>query len=173
MATDESAATSCPYCGRANVERLPACAGCSTILVSEPPQTDEKPKGKSKLLAVSLAVLLGPVGLCYVSVSGGVGMIVTFLLLRFLLHGGLWVAITGRIICAAWALVALSEREKAENPAGDPKRLLDQAALLESVDRSKAIAGYQEIVNLFPNTAASREAARNIQTLTKHTQRSD
>jgi TolA-binding protein len=33
------------------------------------------------------------------------------------------------------------------------------------VDREKAIAAYREVVRLYPNTDASSEATRNIQTL--------
>jgi hypothetical protein len=46
------------------------------------------------------------------------------------------------------------------------QELLDVAAQLESVDRTKALALYAEIVRAFPGTRASNEAQRNLQTLT-------
>jgi hypothetical protein len=49
----------------------------------------------------------------------------------------------------------------------DPASLLNAAAQLEGTDRVRAIAIYEDIVRFFPNTPASREAARNIQTLKK------
>jgi len=81
-------------------------------------------------------------------------------------HGGLWFIIVTRIVCVAWAHHALRKQRASARPATDAASLLEEAARLEDVDRSKAIAAYHEIVTLFPNTAAGREAARNIQTLT-------
>jgi hypothetical protein len=46
------------------------------------------------------------------------------------------------------------------------KELLNVAARLENLDRSKAIAVYLEIVKRYPGTAAADEAQRNIQVLT-------
>ncbi|PWU19308.1 MAG: hypothetical protein C5B50_06855 [Verrucomicrobia bacterium] len=51
------------------------------------------------------------------------------------------------------------------SPAGAASELLNAAAQLEGVDRSQAIAKYEEIIQRFPGTSASQEAARNIQTL--------
>ena len=50
----------------------------------------------------------------------------------------------------------------------DAARFLNAAARLESVDREKAIAAYRDIVRLYPNTTASREAAQNIEILIRH-----
>jgi len=46
------------------------------------------------------------------------------------------------------------------------QELLDLAARLESADRAKAVALYEEIVRTFPGTRASKEAQRNIEALT-------
>ena len=48
------------------------------------------------------------------------------------------------------------------------QELLDVAAHLESVDRTKAEALYAEIVRKFPGTRACNEAQRNMQTLASH-----
>ena len=48
---------------------------------------------------------------------------------------------------------------------GQGQELLDQAARLESADRAKAVALYEEIVRTFPGTRASKEAQRNIEVL--------
>jgi hypothetical protein len=82
--------------------------------------------------------------------------------------GGLWLAIGGRLICAAWAYNAAVEQKDAPNLRRESARLLDEAARLESVDFSKAIAAYEEIVRLYPDTPASKQAARNIETLKRH-----
>jgi len=47
----------------------------------------------------------------------------------------------------------------------DLQLLLNTAARLETVDRAKAVAMYEEIVRSFPGTRASAEAHRNLQVL--------
>jgi hypothetical protein len=94
-------------------------------------------------------------------------MIAVTAVVLFTKHGGLWFAIGNRIICTAWAYSAVRKRRESASPRSDPASLLDAAARLEDVDRVKAIAAYEDIVRLFPGTPASREAARNIHTLTQ------
>src|SRR5262245_13051547 len=145
-ATNNEPAAACDYCGRENPDRLPACTGCGTPLVSAPPPTDTESKGKSKELAVVLALFLGPLGLFYVGAWPAFVMIVVgapFILTR---TGGLWITIGGRILCAVWAYCAVIEQDEAPNDRRDSARLLDEAARLESVDFSKAITAYKEIV---------------------------
>ena len=166
--TDRSIAVSCNYCGRENPERLSVCLGCGTSLAPEPAETEAKPRAKSKALAVLLALGFGPLGLFYASVSGALTMIVIALPLYVLTHGGLLFHVAGRVICAVWAYVALREQDEASKPRREATRLLDEAAHLESSDRVKAIAVYEEIVRLFPDTPAAREAARNLQTLSQN-----
>ena len=72
-----------------------------------------------------------------------------------------------RIVTAFWAYHIAVESEESLSNNTNPARLLDEAARLESVDRKKAIAAYEEIARLCPATAASREALRNIEILRK------
>jgi putative Ca2+/H+ antiporter (TMEM165/GDT1 family) len=167
--TSESIAASCSYCGLENSERLAACSGCGTSLASVPTDIDSEPKSKSKVLAVLLAFVFGPLGLFYATVSGGLIMIIIAVPLYLITRGGLYFSVAGRVICAVWAFVAFHEQDEASKSRREAVRLLDEAARLESSDRAKAITTYQEIVRLFPNTAASREAEQNIQTLTRQT----
>ncbi len=53
---------------------------------------------------------------------------------------------------------------KLESP-NSPHRLLERAALLESVDMRQAIALYEQIILKHPGTGEAKEAIRNIQTL--------
>jgi hypothetical protein len=159
--------TSCGYCGHANPRALNVCEECGSSLTGAPPAEDSRPKKKSKVLAVILAFALGPLRLFYASISGGGIMILIALPLYFLTHGGWWFTIGSRIICAAWAFAALYEQDETPNAKRDSKRLLNEAASLESVDRAKAIAVYEQVVRSFPCTPARREAERNIRTLNK------
>jgi ribosomal protein L37E len=165
-AINEQAETKCGYCGRENLEHLSACAGCGYALTRSVRADDLQPKRKDKTLALTLALLLGPLGLLYASFSGGMIMLLVAATVYCTRHGGLWFIIVARIVCVAWAHHAVRKQRALARPPTDPASLLDEAARLEDVDRSKAIAAYHEIVKLFPDTAASREAARNIQTLT-------
>lgn len=161
--TDESVAASCDYCGRENPDRLPRCPVCNTLLVVSPPPI---PKPKSKVLAVCLAFIFGPIGLLYVRAWGT--MVVTILvgsLFYITRTRNLWVALIISVFCAFRAYYALADQDNLPNPELETSRLLDAAARLESVDRAKAVVAYEEIVRLYPDTSASREATRNIQTL--------
>jgi hypothetical protein len=166
---DELIAASCSYCGLENSERLAACRGCGTPLGSAPVATHSEPKSKSKVLAVLLAFIFGPLGLFYATFSGGLTMIVIAVPLYLITRGGLYFSIGARVICVAWAYIAAREQDEASKPRREAIRLLDEAARLETTDRLRAITIYQEIIRLFPDTSASREAARNIQTLTRQT----
>ncbi|MEY2465996.1 MAG: hypothetical protein QOD03_517 [Verrucomicrobiota bacterium] len=159
-------ATVCPWCGRENLQSLSACAECGTILVNAPPEVNFQPKRKSKELAVCLALLLGPLGLFYAN-AWGTGFVMILAAAPFVIThtGGLWITFGVRVICAVWAFVLVRDQDEAPNARRDSLRLLDRAARLETLDRNKAIAVYGEIVKRFPNTSASKEAARNIQTL--------
>src|SRR5437773_10980176 len=153
---NESVAASCDYCGRENPDRFPNCTGCGTPLISAPPAIESEPKRKSKVLAVFLAVLFGPLGLLYVGawwpafVMIGIG--VPFILTQ---TGGVWLSVVGRIICAVWAYCAVVEEDQDPNQR-ESAGLLAEAARLESTDRSQAIAAYEEIIRLYPDTPASR-----------------
>ena len=168
-ATTNEPAAACDYCGRENPDRLPACTGCGTPLVSAPPPTDIEPKGKSKGSAVALALLLGPLGLLYVRAWWPAFVMIVvaapFIVTR---TGGLWLTIGGRILCAVWAYYAVIEQDEAPNDRRDSARLLDEAARLESVDFSEAIAAYEEIVRRYPDSRASKQATDAIETLKKH-----
>jgi len=164
--TSQSAAASCDYCGRENPDRLLACTGCGTPLVSAPPPTQTEPQGKSKTVAVCLALIFGPLGLLYVKAwSPAFVMILITVPFTITRTGGLWLAIVSRIVCCIWAYHSVVQQTEASSAFRDSGRLLDEAARMESVDRSRAVVAYEEIVQLYPGTAAAKEAARNIQTL--------
>ena len=163
----ETPAATCDYCGKANTERLPQCAGCGTRLVSEPPPSrPEKRKGKDTFTAVCLALIFGPLGLVYINAWG---TIVVLLLIRgyfFATHsGGVWVVVGVRLVSGAFAYGLIDRHRETTDVSSEAAELLDVAARLESVDRARAIAAYREVVRLYPDTNASSEATRNIQLL--------
>jgi hypothetical protein len=160
-------ASSCSYCGLENKEGLRSCPGCGTPLAKEQPSADHLPK--SKLLAVLLALALGSPGLLYLSFGNFLGMCLILsplMLIAMALKATLWMAIAGRIACAIRAFYAIEAGNRA--PSAEAQELLQEAARLENVDRAQALAKYAEIVSLFPDTTASREATRNIRILSQH-----
>jgi outer membrane protein assembly factor BamD (BamD/ComL family) len=66
-----------------------------------------------------------------------------------------------------WAYIAATELDEIPNLRRDAIRRLNEAALLEKDDRSKAITAYEEIIQTYPNTFASREAKRNIEAINR------
>ena len=166
--SNETVEAICRYCGHTNPTAVSVCPGCGSPLGNPAPTIeDSAPKKKSKLLAVILAVTLGPLGLFYASISGGAIMIVVAFVLYIATRGGWWFIIGGRIICVVWAVGVLYEEDQEPNSKRDSKRFLNEAASLESVDRARAIEAYEKVIRLYPGTRASREAERNIQTLSK------
>jgi len=167
---NETPLAACGYCGRANPDRLPACAGCGTPLGGAQPQEEDSPlQDKSKALALSLAFLLGPLGLFYVRAWIPAVVIIGLALpFRLTQSGGLWLLIVVRLVCMAVVCYLFSDPEETVAPGRDANSLLDQAARLENIDRAQAIAAYEEIIRLYPGTPASHESERNIQTLRKH-----
>ena len=83
-------------------------------------------------------------------------------------QGGLWITIGSRLVAAAWAYNLAVEQDDAWIPQRDPGRLLDEAARLETVEFSKAIAAYAEVIRQYPDTPASKQAASAIETLQRH-----
>lgn len=165
----EAPATVCDYCGRENTDGQVFCPGCGTRLVTEPepPAPDyTEPGPKSKLLAVCLTMIFGPLGLIYVGSWGAMlGMMAVALPFLVTREGGLWVTFGFRVLASVWAYCVLVQQDERPNYRRDTSRLLNEAARLESVDRSEAIAAYEDIIRLYPDTPASREAAANIQVL--------
>ena len=174
MSTADSIAASCDYCGRENPERLLACSGCGSPLSEEPPPATTGPKGKSMPIAITLALVFGPLGLLYSNTSAAIVLIVLAVGKMILLRdtgttGALISFFAFRVVCVALAIHSISRFNAQSDPASDTEALLDQAARLESIDRAQAILAYEEIVKRFPKTAAGREAERNIQVLKQHT----
>lgn len=164
----DSTPANCNYCGKANPDRLSSCAACGTVLVAPVRSAEPRRGKKSRLLAVSLAILLGPLGLIYVGAwVPAAAMILISLPFRLTYNGNVWVAIGSRMLAALWAYCAVIEGDEAPNVNRDSKRLLDQAAQFENTDKIRAIAVYEQIIHEYPDTAASREAARNIETIAR------
>jgi len=165
--TTEAIAASCDYCGRENRDGVPACPACGKPLTTMA-EVDSSPKRKSKGLAVCLALAFGPLGLLYADLIGGGVVMLVALPIYVLTHGGLWFSVGTRLLCAARAYSVVSSQYEASTPLGRSKRLLNEAARLENIDRSKAIVVYKQVARLFPDTPASEEAVRNIEALQRH-----
>jgi len=159
----------CNWCGMQNAQRLPNCAGCGTQLVAEAepaPALDAVPKPKSKALAICLTLIFGPLGLIYVQAWSTMVLLIAIALPSIFTHkGGLWITFGGRILCAVIAYCLIEENGAEPNATRDATRLLNAAARLENENREKAILAYQEIIRLYPNTRASKEATSNIEIL--------
>ena len=165
----EQPATICDWCGKENAQRLANCTSCGTRLVAEAepaPEAEDSPKPKSRLLAVCLSLFFGPLGLIYVNAWGTAFLMLAIALPLLFTHaGGLWVTFGFRILCAFLAFSLVKENAVEPDSTRDSERLLVAAARLENVNREEAILAYEDIIRLYPNTRASNEAARNIETL--------
>lgn len=156
----------CSYCGKDNADDSPTCGGCGTALATglsdvktDPSLETEDPRraeGKRQMVSGAvwffggsaltlfsyMAAVRSPYGGHYVITYGAI----VFGAMRFF-QG--WAGAAGRV-----------------DSNGQAQELLEVAARLESADRAKAVAVYEEIIRAFPNTRASKEAQRNIQALT-------
>jgi hypothetical protein len=159
----ETDAVTCDYCGRANPADVPACSGCGSPLVE-----DNRPKPKSLKTAVGLALAFGPLGLCYASVRAGIVVLAVEAAILLIVPWDFWFALSSRILCITMAYSIVRAAKHGGSKSFRMRRLLAAAARLESVDRARAIVVYQQIVKLFPNTSASKEAERNVETLRGH-----
>lgn len=156
----------CDYCGKENTDNLSSCAGCGAPLLEAAEDTLEK---KSLGLAILLALVFGPLGLLYVrayvtaavAILVGVPFVLTHTLTPYVMLGA-------RAFAVFWAWHTLREEDATPNISRDSYRLLNKAARLEKEDKNKAIETYREIIRLYPDTPASKEAVQNIETLTRH-----
>ncbi|HEX5220749.1 MAG TPA: hypothetical protein VFZ59_14355 [Verrucomicrobiae bacterium] len=163
-------AAACSYCGRENPDRHHTCRECGTALATPEQQpANTGPCGKSKVVAVCLSLIFGPLGLVYVNAWGAAFLAIAIGFPFVVTHkGGLWLTFGGRILCAVWAYCVLQEDDKAPNLRRDSLRLLNEAARLENVDRNQAIAAYEQIAKDYSGTDAGKEAARSIEVLRRH-----
>jgi hypothetical protein len=94
----------------------------------------------------------------------GGGILVTFVTYSM---GGPYIIAWGAIIVGAIQFFRGLCTDNSDDPSQPTaKHLLIIAAHLETVDRARAIAVYQEVIEKFPSTPDSDEAQRKIQTLT-------
>jgi hypothetical protein len=147
----------CPYCGKEYQDEALQCSQCGTALREDPAELDPRKSAGRKLLNRGL-------------VWFWFGLAITFLSYAIAAqHGGTYIIATGAII---FGLAQFFRGRRAVQGRFEAKEegqeLLDMAARLESVDRTKAIGIYQQIINVFPGTPQSKEAARNIRTLETH-----
>ncbi len=70
-----------------------------------------------------------------------------------------------RIIAASRAYQIIAAQDEISQGKQDAGRLLDEAAKLEASDRAQAISTYEEVIQSYPDTRASREAKRAIEIL--------
>ena len=167
----------CDYCGRENSDAAANCSGCGNQIFEAPDSAEPKQKTKSKAVAVTLALIFGPIGLLYL---GGEGLLAVLLVvgLSFFLvplvmaashqmNGlNLLISLLGRAISAWWA-ISVVDRRNADPEEEDAHALLDEAVKLENIDFGQAIAKYEEVIARFPNTTAAAAAKDCVQSLRK------
>lgn len=167
----------CDYCGRENADDVANCSGCGNQIFEAPDSTEPKQKTKSKAVAVTLALIFGPLGLLYL---GGEGLMAVLLVagLSFFIvpmvmaashqmNGlNLLINLLGRAISAWWA-ISVVDRRNADPEEEDARALLAEAVKLENVDFGQAIAKYEEVIARFPNTAAAVAAKDCVRSLRK------
>ena len=174
----------CTYCGKEYPDEAKACAVDAQPLIrvpstGMPPELtgDATPDGSEPeadaqftpesphQVAANRDMLVG--GLW--CLGGIIVTVVTYSSVANSPGGGTYVVAWGAILFGALRFIrGLTGESKAKpkDDSAEAQSLLDIAARFENVDRAKAVEKYEEIVRLFPDTAASREAQRNIHTLT-------
>ena len=63
-----------------------------------------------------------------------------------------WLMIGGRVISTIWAYHRVKELNGDRASSNQASDLMDNAARLEKIDKNQAIAAYEQVVDLFPNT---------------------
>jgi hypothetical protein len=137
------------------------------------PETGERKK--SKTVAAILAIIFGPLGLLYLGMEGLVVVLVLigisifmFPVIILILHNkGLYLlyALLVRAGCVWWALNVIDRRNNENQSEPDAETLLNEATKLENVDFDRAIVKYEEVIEKYPNTPASKIAATCLNTL--------
>jgi hypothetical protein len=141
----------CSYCGRENNDEAPSCRECGTPLTADGADVEASQEiGVEDPRSARDREFRGPV---LPWILGGLALIF-----------GNW----SQAIHAIISGVAESRAARGTDTNDQSQELLDVAAHLEDVDRSKAVALYWEVIRRFPGTRASDEARRNIQTLVTH-----
>jgi NAD-dependent SIR2 family protein deacetylase len=144
----------CPYCGKEHQHEALQCSQCGTAFREDPADLDPRQVAGQKLMNRGV-------------VWFGFGLAISFLsYAEAARHGGTYVIAIGTII---FGLAQFFRGRRAVQGRFEAKEegeeLLELAARLESVDRTKAIGLYHQIINAFPGTPQSEEAARSIHTL--------
>ncbi len=162
--TGEVGAARCNYCGRENNGGTTVCKGCGSALSGD--ESVEEPKAKSRAAAVGLALLAGPVGLLYVR-AWLQALVIVIAANAFIFAGArvVYVLICSRITCMILAYRATSGPQPDTSVRDKSTRLLNEAARLESVDRCEAMRVYEDIIRMYPDTPASKEATDNLEVL--------
>jgi hypothetical protein len=165
----------CGHCGRENVDEAINCFNCGTVLNTPETVNESEPTKKSKAVAVTLALIFGPLGLLYLGIEGFMVVLAVVGLGFFLLpliaiavHGtgiGLLISLLARVAAAWWAIKAVDRRNNFDSDGSEANDLLDEATKLESVDLALAIAKYEELVSLHPGTRPAIIAANCLKTL--------
>jgi len=162
----------CDYCGQEYSGEASQCPSCGKSFAEEPVSP---PPPKSKTIAVVLAVIFGPLGLLYLGVEGLVVYLfvigISIFVLPVVAYGvhmqglGLLIIILARVASVSWVLHALARREPGHAEEFEAEQLLDEAIKLENVDYGQAIAKYEEVIQGYPGSAASKSAQTCIATL--------
>ena len=167
--------TACDYCGQKIATGVVYCPGCGTQLVELAPAPESGERQKSKASAVILALIFGPLGLLYLGMEGmmvilfvlGISVFLFPIILLPLHNNGLGLLFTllVRVACVWWALNIIDHRNNESISDPDAETLLNQATKLENVDFDQAIAKYEEVIEKYPSTSASKVAKTCVNTL--------
>lgn len=162
----------CDYCGQEYSVEATQCPSCGKSFAEEPVSP---PPPKSKTIAVVLALIFGPLGLLYLGGEGVMALLfvvgVSIFVLPVVAYGvhmqglGLLITILARVASVSWVLHALARREPGHAEELEAGQLLDEAIKLENADFGQAISKYEEVMQNYPGSNASKAAQTCIATL--------
>jgi hypothetical protein len=147
----------CAYCGQEQTGQPERCPQCGKELQEDPANLDpRRAEGEKRMARGAVWLILG-VGVTVYTYTVASGQGGSFIIAYGAIIGGLAMFFKGR----AAASGKIDRNEEAN-------QVLDMAARFENVNRAKAIALYESVIELFPATPQSEEARRNIDTLRAH-----
>lgn len=157
----------CSYCGKENNDGSTNCSGCGTPVKADRAHVDASADSDMANPRFTLGQKLMLRGAFWFA-GGVVVTLFSYLAAINSPYGGHYVIACGAIIFGLAQFFRGRAAASGTDTEDQAQEFLDAAAHLESVDRAKAVALYEEIATKFPGTRASEEAQRNIQTLVSH-----
>jgi len=159
----------CAYCGRENTDDAAHCRECGTTFVTEPSDLQssksDAPKDPARV-AAEKRMLYGALW----CVGGILVTVVSYASAARSPFGGTYIVAWGAIVFGALRFFqGLSGRDARPSTEDNAYEALSVGTRLETQGRvQEAVAVYQAIIEKYPQTEASKDAKKSIESLRGH-----